>query len=152
MEGEQDGRGLQVEQLRQALLSARARLESERLTAVAVDRAASEETGSARPRRAWRLVVPAATLAVGMVLGFALGSARAGREPAGAAAARPPTTRPAPPTSVVVRPSASPACLETATRGDRLIELLVTNQRDKVADLLVAYTVASRQCRRDASP
>lgn len=151
MAGEQDGRGLQAEQLRQALLSARARLESERLTA-AVDRAASEETGSARPRRAWRLVVPAATLAVGMVLGFALGSARAGREPAGVAAARPPTTRPAPPTSVVVRPSASPACLETATRGDRLIELLVTNQRDKVADLLVAYTVASRQCRKDASP
>jgi hypothetical protein len=53
---------------------------------------------------------------------------------------------------VVVRPAASPACLETAKRADELIDLLITNQRSRAADLLVAYTVASRQCRRDTSP
>jgi hypothetical protein len=55
-------------------------------------------------------------------------------------------------TSVVVRPTASSACLETATRADELIDLLVKNRRGRAADLLVAYTIASRQCRRDASP
>jgi len=107
-----------------------------------------------RTLRAWLLIAPAVTLAAGVVLGFALGSARAGREPAGAAAARSPATQPAPvaSASVVVRPFASSACLETATRGDELVELLVTNNRDRVPDLLVAYTVASRQCRKDASP
>jgi hypothetical protein len=53
---------------------------------------------------------------------------------------------------VVVRPVASPACLETAKRADELIELLISNQRSRAADLLVAYTVANRQCRKDASP
>jgi anti-sigma factor RsiW len=107
-----------------------------------------------RRPRAWLLVVPAATLAVGLGLGFALGSAQAGGEPSsvtatGAAATRPPA---APVTSIVVRPTASSACLETAARADQLIALLVRNRRSAAADLLVAYTVASRQCRRDASP
>jgi hypothetical protein len=53
---------------------------------------------------------------------------------------------------VVVRPAASSACLETARRADELIDLLITNRRSRAADLLVAYTVASRQCRKDASP
>jgi len=107
-----------------------------------------------RTRRAWLLAALAVTIAVGMVLGFALGSWRSGGEPASATATRPPTTQPtpAPVTSVVVRPTASPACLETATRADQIIDLLVKNRRSRAADLLVAYTIASRQCRRDASP
>jgi hypothetical protein len=94
------------------------------------------------------------TLAVGLVLGFAVGSVRSGSGPTGAPPTRAPATQPvqAPQTSVVVRPAASSACLETARRGDELIELLIRNQRSRAADLLVAYTVASRQCRKDASP
>ena len=109
-----------------------------------------------RPRRAWPRILPAVTLAIGMVLGFAVGSVRlgAGGEPASPPATRASATRPAraPQTSVVVRPAASSACLETARRGDELVELLISNRRSRAADLLVAYTVASRQCRKDASP
>jgi hypothetical protein len=107
-----------------------------------------------RRRRAWRLVAPAVTLAVGLVLGFTLESTWAGGEPTSVMATRAPATRPpaAPVTSIVVRRTASSACLETAARADQLIELLVRNRRSEAADLLVAYTVASRQCRRDASP
>jgi hypothetical protein len=92
--------------------------------------------------------------AVGLVLGLAVGSARSAGEPTGEPAMHAPATRPveAPRTSVVVRPTASSACLETAKRADELINLLITNQRSRVADLLVAYTVASRQCRKDSSP
>jgi hypothetical protein len=114
-------------------------------------------TPSPAPRRtprAWLLLAPAVTLAVGLAAGFALGSAQAGGEPPSAPPARSSATQPAPApsTSVVVRPTASSACLETARRADQLIELLIRNRRGKAADLLVAYTVASRQCRRDASP
>jgi hypothetical protein len=107
-----------------------------------------------RPRRAWLLLTPAVTLAVGLLLGFALGSARADGGPTSAKATSSPVTQPAPTpaSSVVTRPTASSACLETARRGDQIIHLLVTNRRSRAADLLVAYTVASRQCRRDASP
>jgi hypothetical protein len=102
-----------------------------------------------RPR--W-LVVPALALAVGLGAGFALGSARAG-DPAGDTAARSRVTQPATtPTSVVVQLTATSACLETAEKADRIIDSLVTNKRDRIAELLVAYSVASRQCRRDASP
>jgi hypothetical protein len=59
---------------------------------------------------------------------------------------------PPPSTKVVVRNYASPACLETARRADRLIDLLIRNQRTGVGRLLVSYTVAARQCRQDASP
>lgn len=105
-------------------------------------------------RRPWLLIALALTLAVGMVLGLALGSRRVGREPTNAPVARPPATQPAaaPVTSVVVRPTASSACLETARRADELIQLLITNRRTRAAKLLVAYSVASRQCRRDAAP
>jgi hypothetical protein len=107
-----------------------------------------------RRQRAWRLVAPAVTLAVGLLLGYALGAARADGELSSVTATRAPATRPpaAPVTSIVVRPTASPACRETVTRADQLIDLLVRNRRSAAADLLVAYTVASRQCRRDASP
>jgi hypothetical protein len=105
----------------------------------------------------WLLLALALTLAVGAVLGFALGTAQADRQPATAAptsSAPAPTTRPAPPPSakVVVRNYASPACLETAQRADRLIELLIRNQRTRIERLLVAYTVAARQCRQDSTP
>jgi hypothetical protein len=111
------------------------------------------------PRRlpwAWLLSALAAMLAVGMVLGFAVGSARSGGEPTSAPATRAPATQPAQPPQtsvvVVVRSVATSACLEAARRGDQLIGLLISNQRSRAADLLVAYTVASRQCRKDASP
>jgi flagellar basal body-associated protein FliL len=107
-----------------------------------------------RTLRAWLLVTPVLTLAVGLAVGFALGSKRTGGEPTSAPATRSPATQPAPapPTSVVVQLTATSACLETARRGDQLVHLYATNQRDRVAELLVAYSVASRQCRRDASP
>ena len=101
---------------------------------------------------AWLLLAPAVTLALGVVLGFALGSARPGSQPTSAPATRAPATQPRSPSTVVVRPAASSACLETARRADELVELFVTNRRSRAADLMVAYTVASRQCRRDASP
>ena len=44
------------------------------------------------------------------------------------------------------------ACLETARRADEIIHLFIANKRQRASDLLVAYSVASRQCRRDASP
>jgi hypothetical protein len=110
------------------------------------------------PRRtvsAW-LLAPALTLVVGAVLGFAFGSAQAGRKPASVA----PTSSPSPTTllavppstKVVVRHYASPACLEATRRGDRMIDLLIRNRRSQAEDLLVAYTVAARQCRKDTSP
>ena len=107
-----------------------------------------------RRPRAWLLVALVVTLAVGLVLGFALGSVRAAGEPTSVTATRSPVTQPpsAPVTSIVVRPTASSACLETARRADEVIDLLITNRRSRAAEVLVAYTIASRQCRRDASP
>jgi hypothetical protein len=110
------------------------------------------------PRRvsAWLLLVPALTLAVGALLGFALGSTQASRQPTGPAPtslSSPTTGLVAPPsTRVVARHYASPACLEATRRGDQLIDLLIRNQRREVEDLLVAYTVAAQQCRKDATP
>jgi hypothetical protein len=52
----------------------------------------------------------------------------------------------------VARPTASSACLETARRADEVTNLLITNRRSRAAEVLVAYTVPSRQCRRDAAP
>jgi hypothetical protein len=107
-----------------------------------------------RIHRTWLLIALVLTLAVGMVLGLALGSGWLGLEPRNAPATHPPATQPATPlvTSVVIRPTASSACLETARRADEIIQLLITNRRIRAAKLLVAYTVASRQCRRDAAP
>jgi hypothetical protein len=107
-----------------------------------------------RTPRAWLLIVPAVTFAVGVVLGLGLGSGRPGGEPTSSTATRSSAIQPAPaPSTVVVtRPTASSACLETARRADQVINLLITNRRNDAAHLLVAYSVASRQCRRDASP
>jgi hypothetical protein len=114
--------------------------------------------GPRRRPRVGLLLAPALTLAVGLALGFALASTRVDREPTPspavpATATSSPATQPAPapPPSVVVRRIASSACLETARRGDELIALLDRNRRTEAADLIVAYTVASRQCRKDAS-
>ena len=106
-----------------------------------------------RTRLAWRLLALAVTLVVGLVLGWALGSGRLRGAPASVPAARPPATRPlpAPATSIVTRPTASSACLETARRADEVINLLINNRRSRAAEVLVAYTIASRQCRRDAT-
>jgi hypothetical protein len=112
-------------------------------------------TAPPRTPRAWLLLlVPALTLAVGLAVGFSLASTRVDSQPTPAPATRSPVTQPAPapPTSVVFRPTASPACLETARRGDEIIALLNRNRRAEAADLLVAYSVATRQCRKDASP
>jgi hypothetical protein len=107
-----------------------------------------------RTRLAWRPLALAMTLVVGLVLGLALGSGRLGGAPASVPAARPSATRPppAPATSIGARPTASSACLETARRADEMINLLLNNRRSRAAEVLVAYTIASRQCRRDASP
>jgi hypothetical protein len=103
--------------------------------------------------RAWLLMVPALTLVVGLAAGFALGSRRGDGDQVRATVTSPPATRaPAPPTSVVVKLTATSACVETARRADQIIDRLVTNKRDRIAELLVPYNVASRQCRRDASP
>ncbi len=94
---------------------------------------------------AWLRLVPAITLAIGLAAGFFLGSGWAGGEP---------PTAPAPPpeTLIVVRPAATSACLETARRGDQLLDLLIRNRHSRAAELLVAYHVASRQCARDTVP
>jgi hypothetical protein len=83
-----------------------------------------------------------------------MGSRQMDREVAAARAERGSVTeRPlAPPASIAVQSTATSACLETANRADGLIHLFMANQRDRASDLLIAYTVASRQCRQDASP
>jgi hypothetical protein len=107
-----------------------------------------------RTPRAWLLIALAVTFAVGVVLGLGLGSGQPGGEPTSSTATRASAIQPAPaPSTVVVtRPTASSACLETARRADKVINLLITNRRNDAAKQLVAYSVASRQCRRDASP
>jgi hypothetical protein len=114
-----------------------------------------DPTGPPR-RTVWLALVPALTLVVGAALGFAVGSTQADHRPAGGVPSSSPatTTRPAPQpsTRLVVRHYASPACLETARRGDHLIDLLVRNRRIEAEPLLVAYTVAARQCRKDSTP
>ena len=109
---------------------------------------------SRRRAPAWLLVAATFPLVIGL-LGQALPWSQVGRrdttERAGTARARDPAAG-RPPTSIVVQPAATSACLETARRGDELVALLINNQRDRVAKLLVPYHVASRQCARDAAP
>jgi hypothetical protein len=110
-----------------------------------------------QPRRrlpAWLGIASALALAVGVLLGFALGSARPVGEPASGASTPSPAARPAatPSTPAPARPAVTPACLEAARRGEQVIDLLLHDQRRRAADLLVPYTVASRQCRKDATP
>jgi hypothetical protein len=96
------------------------------------------------------------TLVVGAVLGFAVGSTQAHRQPASVVLTSSPSTItqqiPLASPRIVVRHYASPACLETVKRGDHMIHLLIRNERSQAENLLVVYTVAARQCRKDASP
>ena len=107
----------------------------------------------ARRPRAWLFVAAVLVLATGLA-GFALGSRQVDRGMTAAQRERAPVTgsAPAPPAAVEVEPTATSACVETARRADELIRLLTANKRERAAQLLVAYTVASRQCRQDASP
>jgi hypothetical protein len=107
-----------------------------------------------RRRREWLLLAVALTLMLGLGAGFALGARWTGGTLPSAQA--PPTPRtqppPVPPTSIMVRPVATSACVEAAKRGDELVGLLIRNKRSRATKLLVPYHVASRQCARDAGP
>jgi hypothetical protein len=116
-------------------------------------------------RRALAPVVAGLLLAGSLAGGVIVGSGwpAAGQAQAHAPAHAPvasrapvPTTAPVPaapvPSPTTVEVPATPACLETATRADELIRLFLADRRDDAAHRLVPYTVASRQCRRDADP
>jgi hypothetical protein len=103
----------------------------------------------AKGRPTWMLaLVAAACLLLGGGLGYLLHRPTAG-----------PTwptvtsivTRMAPqPQPKVVVP---PACLQTAQRGDEMIDLFTRNVRDRRLSLaLKAYTEASQACRKEATP
>ena len=139
---QQDWRASEVEAFRR-LLAARAHPDSQ-----------PQPTGGEadQPADAEALAL---TLALGLSgAGFVLGSSWTARTlpnpPAPPASVTQPTSVTA--TSIVVRQVATPACLETAKRGDALIALLINNKRSRAAKLLVPYHVASRQCARDAGP
>jgi hypothetical protein len=98
-----------------------------------------------------RLLAAVALIVVSWLGGWLVGGSAGGmvgvrREES----AKPSLAVPVPSTTLAPQ-AASPACLEAATRADGLIELLIAGRRDRAADLLVAYTIASRQCRHDAS-
>jgi len=106
------------------------------------------------PRR-WVRLALALTLALGLSgAGFVLGMSWTARTLPNSQAPLAPVTQPTsvPATSIVVRQVATPACLETAERGDALVALLINNKRSQAAKLLVPYHVASRQCAKDAGP
>jgi hypothetical protein len=111
-------------------------------------------THQRRPRR-WLRLALALALALGLsAAGFVLGMSWTARTLPNPQAPPAPVTQPTsvPATSIVVRQVATPACLETAKRGDALVALLINNKRSRAAKLLVPYHVASRQCARDAGP
>jgi hypothetical protein len=128
-------------------------------TAVALPRpagnpqlAAESAAHPRRPRR-WSRLALAVTLALGLSgAGFVLGASWTARTFPDPQVPPAPVTQPTSvtATSIVIRQVATPACLETAKRGDALIALLVNNKRSRAAKLLVPYHVASRQCTRDA--
>jgi len=105
--------------------------------------------------RGWLRLALALILALGLSgAGFVLGLSWTDRTLPNPQAPPAPLTQPTSvtATSIVVRQVATPACQETAKRGDELIALLINNQRSRAAKLLVPYHVASRQCARDAGP
>jgi flagellar basal body-associated protein FliL len=100
------------------------------------------------------LVALALALAVGLGTGFVLGSTQQSNTRSSTQTSPAPAipTTAVPQAAMVVRTAATPACLETARRGDELVALLIQNKRSRVTKLLVLYQVASRQCARDADP
>lgn len=111
-------------------------------------------THQRRPR-GWLRLALALILALGLAgAGFVLGASWTARTLPNPQAPPAPVTQPTSvtATSIVLRQVATPACLETAKRGDALIALLINNKRSRAAKLLVPYHVASRQCARDADP
>jgi hypothetical protein len=104
-------------------------------------------TARERPVRVLALVA-AACLLLGGTLGFLLHRPATGTIQQRAGPAVTTTTLQAPPQ--IVAPA---ACLETARRGDVLIDLYTRNIRDNRLTLaLKSYTLASQACRKEASP
>jgi hypothetical protein len=106
-----------------------------------------------RPLWPW-LVALLAVFALGLAVDHAV-LAPAPR-PAQAASTQPPSVAPTttPGSAAPARPQSSvpPSCLETAQRGDELIDLLVHKARGiDVTKALAAYTKASQTCRKEAS-
>jgi hypothetical protein len=101
-----------------------------------------------RPIRMLALALGVACLLIGVGLGYLM------HRPAAAKALPPATsivtrTVPVPQIKVVVPPS----CLQTAERGDEMIDLFTKKARDRRLSLaLKAYTLASQTCRKEASP
>ncbi len=113
--------------------------------------ASTVQPAPAKNRPAWVLAVAlVACLLIGGGLGFLLHRPAADTD----------TARPTPTSIVVqtvrepqVKVVAPPACLQTAQRGDELIDLFTRNIRDRRLSLaLKAYTLASQACRKEASP
>ncbi len=103
-------------------------------------------------RPAWVLaVVLGFCLLAGGGLGYLLHRPSAGTTRPATSSIVTQVTQPAPkPQTKVVAP---PACLQTAQRGDEVIDLFTRNIRDRRLSLaLKAYTLASQACRKEASP
>ena len=113
--------------------------------------AAEAQPSSVRALPIWMLALAlgVACLLIGGGLGYLM------HRPPAAAKALPPATSivtqtvRVPQTKVVVPPS----CLQTAERGDEMIDLFTKKARDRRLSLaLKAYTLASQTCRKEASP
>jgi hypothetical protein len=116
------------------------------------------------PRRAGIAAVLVLVFALGAVAGHVLTGSRpsqasAAGAPSPSGVAAPSPTAPAPsPTSAASAAAPAPtgpaprACLDTAKRADELIAMLIANQRQQAAQSLKAYTLASQECRKEASP
>ena len=95
------------------------------------------------------VVIAVGCLLAGIGLGYLLPRASARDTSPPSVTAAVPTTLPAVPPRAV----APPACLETARRGDVVVDLLMRNIRDQRLTLAFkAYTEASQACRKEASP
>jgi hypothetical protein len=110
------------------------------------------DTEPALRRRSLWAVLAAPMLLVTFGLGGWLGHALAGPEPdslpdAATQTSATQASRPVAPSTVVPK-----ACLDTATLGDQIIDLLVAKRRGPEVDaVLQAYVTASQQCRAAAS-
>lgn len=103
-------------------------------------------------RPAWVLALVVACLLVGGGLGYLLHRPTA--DPTWPTVTSIVTrTEPQPQPQPRTRAVAPPACLQTAQRGDEVIDLFTRNVRDRRLSLaLKAYTEASQACRKEATP